>query len=206
MKQYGIDISNHNRDFVLNTNMGKHLLSTADFVWMKATEGRNFVDKTVCEYVNEIAKLDKRVVGFYHYARPDLNKATDEAEHFVETAHSLSKLLPDYCTVLMALDWEGLSLSFSTEWVEEWISAVSKKVDVKPLIYLSESVAQSSEWKGLVSMDVGLWVAKWSDVTPRSGAWPFYAFHQYNSSPIDMDVFNGSSEQLIKYGASAISM
>lgn len=206
MKQYGIDISNHNRDFVLNTNMGKHLLSTADFVWMKATEGRNFVDKTICEYVNEIAKLDKRVVGFYHYARPDLNKATDEAEHFVETVHSLSKLLHDYCAVLMALDWEGLSLSFSPEWAEEWVSIISKKVGVKPLIYLSESVAQSSEWKGLVSMDVGLWVAKWSDVTPRSGAWPFYAFHQYNSSPIDMNIFNGSCEQLIKYGTNAINI
>ena len=206
MKQYGIDISNHNRDFVLNTNMGKHLISTADFVWMKATEGRNFVDKSVCEYVNEIVKLDKRVVGFYHYARPDLNKATDEAEHFVETVCNLSRLLHDNCVILTALDWESLSLSFSPEWAEEWASAVSKKVGIKPLIYLSESVAQSSEWDGIVSMDVGLWVAKWSDVTPRSGAWPFYAFHQYNSSPIDMNVFNGSCEQLIKYGTNAINI
>lgn len=201
---YGIDISNHNREFVLNNNMGKHLFATADFVWLKATEGKSFVDKSVGAYVEKAYLTDKDVVGFYHYARPDLNDYAEEAEHFCKEVRRLSQDL--FSVILLALDWEGLSLSYPTEWALGWLNCVKDKMGIAPLVYLSESVANSSQWNGIVAEDYGLWVAKWSVYKPEPGAWPFYAFHQYASSPIDLDIFNGTVSALKKYGKPAVSL
>lgn len=201
---YGIDISNHNREFVLNNNMGKHLFATADFVWMKATEGKSFVDKSVDVYVEKADLLDKGVVGFYHYARPDLNGYAEEAGHFCKEVKRLCQGL--YSVVLLALDWEGLSLSYSTEWALGWLNCVKDETGIVPLVYVSESVANSSEWDAIVAEDYGLWVAKWSAYKPEPGAWPFYAFHQYTSSPIDLDIFNGTVSALNKYGKPTVSL
>lgn len=201
---YGIDISNHNREFVLNNNMGKHLFATADFVWMKATEGKSFVDKSVDVYVEKADLLDKGVVGFYHYARPDLNNYIEESEHFCKEVKRLCQGL--YSVVLLALDWEGLSLSYSKEWALSWLNCVKDEMGIAPLVYVSESVANSSEWDAIVSEDYGLWVAKWSAYKPEPGAWPFYAFHQYTSSPIDLDIFNGTVSALNKYGKPTVSL
>lgn len=195
---YGIDISNHNREF-LKTNYGKHLFSTADFIFMKATEGKKFTDKSVVDYAKRVMLNGTKIIGFYHYARPDLNEWFPEAHHFCDV---VSRILKDVhnCTVLLALDWEGLSLTYSTKWAFEWLNYVEYVLKVKPLAYMSESVAQSSEWDSIVDNDFGLWVAKWSDAVPDPGRWPFYAIHQYASSPCDLDVFNGTQKQLEAYG------
>lgn len=200
---YGIDISNHNREFVLNSNMGKHLFATADFVWMKATEGKSFVDKSVADYVEKAYLTDKDVIGFYHYARPDLNRYHEEAMHFCAEVNRLAR--ESYSVILLALDWEGLSLSYSTEWALNWLRTVEETTAIKPLVYVSESVANSTEWDAIVDEDYGLWVAKWSAYKPEPGAWPFYAFHQYTSSPIDLDIFNGNVSALKRYGKPAVN-
>lgn len=201
---YGIDISNHNREFVLNNNMGKHLFATADFVWMKATEGKSFVDKSADDYVEKSRLTDKDVIGFYHYARPDLNRYHEEAMHFCAEVKRLAR--ETYSVILLSLDWEGLSLSYSTEWALNWLRTVEETTGIKPLVYVSESVANSTGWDAIVDDDYGLWVAKWSAYKPEPGAWPFYAFHQYASSPIDLDIFNGTASALKKYGKPAVSL
>ena len=201
---YGIDISNHNREFVLNNNMGKHLFATADFVWMKATEGKSFVDKSADDYVEKSRLTDKDVIGFYHYARPDLNRYHEEAMHFCAEVKRLAR--KTHSVILLSLDWEGLSLSYSTEWALNWLRTVEETTGIKPLVYVSESVANSTGWDAIVDDDYGLWVAKWSAYKPEPGAWPFYAFHQYASSPIDLDIFNGTASALKKYGKPAVSL
>ena len=132
---------------------------------------------------------------------PDLNDYAEEAEHFCKEVRRLCQDL--YSVILLALDWEGLSLSYSTEWALNWLKSVEENMCIKPLVYVSESVANSSEWDAIVEEDYGLWVAKWSAYKPEPGAWPFYAFHQYTSSPIDLDIFNGSIDALKMYGQSA---
>lgn len=201
---YGIDISNHNREFVLSNNMGKHLFATADFVWMKATEGKSLVDKSVEDYVKKSRLTDKDVIGFYHYARPDLNTYHEEAMHFCAEVKRLAR--ETHSVILLSLDWEGPSLSYSTEWALNWLRAVEETTGIKPLVYVSESVANSAEWDVIVDDDYGLWVAKWSSNKPEPGAWPFYAFHQYASSPVDLDIFNGTASALKKYGKPAVSL
>lgn len=201
---YGIDISNHNREFVLSNNMGKHLFATADFVWMKATEGKSLVDKSVEDYVKKSRLTDKDVIGFYHYARPDLNTYHEEAMHFCAEVKRLAR--ETHSVILLSLDWEGPSLSYSTEWALNWLRTVEETTGIKPLVYVSESVANSTEWDVIVDDDYGLWVAKWSSNKPEPGAWPFYAFHQYASSPVDLDIFNGTASALKKYGKPAVSL
>lgn len=201
---FGIDISNHNYDAIFKTNYGKHLFSTAHFIWMKATEGKSFVDKSVDAYVEKADLEGKDVVGFYHYARPDLNRYHEEAMHFCVEVKRLAR--ESHSVILLALDWEGLSLSYSTEWALNWLRTVEETTGIKPLVYVSESVANSTEWDAIVDDDYGLWVAKWSAYKPEPGAWPFYAFHQYTSSPIDLDIFNGNVSALKRYGKPAVNM
>ena len=73
----GIDISHHNFNMVNPQD-----LNLLDFVIMKATEGVRFKDNKMPIYAN-ILSLDK-IMGFYHFARPDLgNDPEDEALHFI---------------------------------------------------------------------------------------------------------------------------
>ena len=195
---FGIDISNHNYDTIFKTNYGKHLFSTAHFIWMKATEGKSFVDKSVSQFFEAATFNGTPVIGFYHYARPDLNGWQEEAKHFCNTVKE--QLSSNSTCTLLALDWEGLSLNYSTEWALNWLKYVEAYTGIKPLVYASESVVNSSEWDSIVENDNGLWVAKWSNEKPNPGAWPFYAFHQYTSTPIDLDIFNGTLSSLKRYG------
>ena len=196
---YGIDISNHNNKRIGTQLNAEHLFYTAEFIWMKATEGKDFIDKSVDTY-SEMSRLnDKAVVGYYHYARPDLSEWHEEAKHFVDVVTELVRE-HDISRVLLALDWEGLALSYSAEWALDWLQYVEGCTFIKPLIYMSESVADSSEWEEVVKNGYGLWVASWNLTDkPNTGAWPFYAFHQYSDSPLDLDCFNGAYHQLIKY-------
>ena len=54
-----------------------------DFVIIKATEGRGYVDSS-CDAHYQRAKSQGKLLGVYHFARPDLgNSAQCEADWFV---------------------------------------------------------------------------------------------------------------------------
>ena len=75
-KLYGIDISHHNK-----YNLPK--FSMFDFIIMKATEGISFVDPCLKQYISMLKK--DQLYGFYHYARPERNRAKEEAKNFINT-------------------------------------------------------------------------------------------------------------------------
>ena len=184
----GIDISHHNK---YQFNDGTLKIDEAEFIMMKASEGRTYKDPMFDTYMEYIEKSDKPY-GFYHYARPENNDAITEAKHFCDTIGS------DGVGAMLALDWEGKAITQDLDWALDWLRYVERVYGKKPLFYCSASF--TSKLNNIYKNGNGLWVAHYTkNKKPTVKVYPFYAMWQYTSSPYDKDYFNGTVEQWYKY-------
>ncbi len=176
-----------------------------DFVIAKATEGVGYMDPNYKEYIETSLNSNKKV-GLYHFARPDLgNSAKEEADWFVETVRPYIK------KAILVLDWE--KDTSNTTWAKEFLDEVYAKTEVKPIIYMSASPANSFNWSEVVRGDYGLWIASYGadtgspGVPPQNRYWPFYILWQYTSrgylngynKNLDLDYFYGTRTTWDKY-------
>ena len=197
----GIDISNHQSKIDLK----KVFRNTAtDFVIVKATEGTHFVDK-YCDRFYQVAKEAGKCLGIYHFARPDRNGAVEEAKFFVSNTKNY------FGDAIPILDWETGNVA-NTGWAKEWLDTVYDLTGVRPMIYMSESVANSYNWKSVAGANYGLWVAKYRDFQrdynydmrragskPKVKQWPVYAMWQWTSAG-RLDGYNGDLDCNVFYG------
>lgn len=199
----GIDISHHQRGI---TKFGKDV----DFVIIKATEGVGYVDEQ-CDRLYQQAKKDGKLLGVYHYARPDLNNsAIAEADWFIKNIQGYIK------EAILVLDWEEGYLG-DVAWVKAFLDRVKEKTGVKALLYASRSPINTFDWRPVVAGDYGLWVADYGTNTGEAGRkpvvkwWPFYILWQYTSrghisgyaGNVDMNYFYGDAEVWRKYATSS---
>lgn len=185
----GFDVSHHNGQFAVSK-----YAKGRDFVICKATEGVGFVDKEFDSNI-KLAKMNGLLIGAYHYARPDLN-----ANPEVEAASFVTVVKEHVGNILLALDWEGLSINHKYDgWALNWCEYVYQETGVRPVIYVSESCIPYVNDCG--QNGFGLWVAKWSDkkVNLNGTAWEFMALRQTTNKPIDLDEFYGTETQWKKY-------
>lgn len=196
-RMLGCDVSRNNGANAVLDAIGSH--GDIKFVIAKATEGRTYKDSMFDNNI-KTAMLNNRLVGAYHYARPD-NKNTPEQE----ALNFVNAVRPYIGKIMLALDWEDKSLKCSPSWALEWCKCVERMTGVKPLIYIQESYVQKV---GAVfsGEDYGLWVAKWGDSPRVQPAWKFWALWQYTNSKgvLDLNWFNGTVEQFKKYCESSI--
>lgn len=197
----GIDISHWNEALV--KSKGYRWLCDNDFVIMKATEGVNYVDKYMNEYVNMLYQgKTEPLMGFYHFARPDKGySAIDECEWF------LSKVRQFVGKAIFVIDVEAGALKVNNldKWVDDFCMHFYNQTGVKPLIYCSE--AEAHRFKKAAEHDCGLWVAKWSLNKPSAKKikpFPFYALWQYDvikesGHDLDVDYFIGNADQWRAY-------
>ena len=200
----GIDISNWQRGIDLSK-------VPCDFVIAKATEGIGYVDKSCDGFIQQAKRLGKKL-GFYHFARPR-NDAVREAQYFYNnTKNYFGEAIP-------ILDWEAENKS-DVAWAKRWLDEVYRLSGVKPVIYMSESVANAYNWSSVANADYGLWVAKYRDNNPdynynmaNAGShpnvkwWKFYCMWQWTSSGrlngyggnLDCNVFYGDGTTWDKY-------
>ena len=85
----GIDVSHHNS---YQYKRGAIDFSKHDFIIVKATEGKSYVDPMYETYISDITSLQKPY-GIYHYARPENNSAKDEAKHFCDKYHKVFEVM-----------------------------------------------------------------------------------------------------------------
>lgn len=193
----GLDISHYNKNMKDIRTINKY-----DFIIMKATEGATYRDPALSFYMSI---LDKKVLkGFYHFARPEnRNTAKAEASNFLS---SILKYIDG--RTLIALDVEAGALKFKDldKWVYDFCKHVYDVTGIRPLIYCSE--AECYRFKKAAELGCGLWVAKWSLTKPSKNKikpWKFWAIWQKSDREIvsgvrcDLDLFNGTREQYIKY-------
>ena len=185
----------------------------ADFVIVKATEGIGYVDKSCDGFFQKALSLGKKL-GFYHFARPTANNdPIREADFFYENCKGyFGKAIP-------ILDWEAENKQ-NVAYAKAWLDRVYQRSGVKPVIYMSESVANAYNWSSVANADYGLWVAKYRDNNqdynynmanagsrPKVKWWKFYCMWQWTSTGrlngysgnLDCNVFYGDGTTWDKY-------
>lgn len=205
MSLRGIDISNHQRGLTLKN-------ISCDFVIIKATEGKSYVDPSCDNFFQQGLSLGKKL-GVYHFANNPQNSAEQEANWFINNTRGyIGKAIP-------VLDWESKDTS-NVAWALEWLQRVEQAYGTKPMIYMSESVVNRHNWSSVVAGNYGLWVAKYRDNNPdynydmsNAGSkpsvkyWPFYALWQWTSTGrldgwngnLDLDEFYGDANSWDAY-------
>lgn len=168
----GVDLSHHQSNF--------NAFNNVDFAIIKATEGVGYVDNA-CDTLYQRCKAAGKLLGVYHYARPDLgNSAVAEADWFVKNIQGYLR------EAILVLDWEEGNLG-NVAWAKAWLDRVKEKTGIKPLIYMSNYPANAYNWSSVVEGDYGLWVANYGANTGAEGNkpsvkwWPFYFIWQYTS-------------------------
>lgn len=205
MALYGVDISKWQ-----SVGTGDQ---AQDFVICKATEGVGYVDST-CDRHYQRAKSQGKLLGVYHFARPDLNKGADgarrEAEFFVNNCKGYIG------QAILVLDWEQPGTTWQTDWAKAWLDHVYALTGVRPLIYMSASVVSANNWSA-ISNTYGLWIAGYpskynvknppvpasSNMPYKIGTWRFWAIWQYSSSAgtLDRNIANMPRESWSKYAS-----
>lgn len=150
---YGMDISNYQSK--IDLTKGNY-----DFCIIKATEGIGFTDGSFEKFAVQLTEMNK-LIGCYHYARPDLHRniATMEAEAnwFIKRVDNM-KLLGK---AILVLDWEKEPMD-REELVSAWCDKVERETGIVPFIYGSRS--KINQWKNAgweILNTHPLWIASW---------------------------------------------
>jgi len=203
----GIDISRWQGVIDWNT-----VKSQVDFAIIKASGGDDglYPDGQFVRNRDEARRLNIPR-GYYHFAG-GVYSPEQEAQHFANVVGGLQK------GELVVLDWETAHNN-PVYWCNRFLKKAEALFGVKPLIYLSGSVARGLNWQPVVDGNYGLWIAQWgnNDTIPDGnldpGKWPFWALWQYSSTGsingiagrVDLDQFNGDVDTFYKYGAGSTS-
>lgn len=198
----GVDLSHWQSTF--------NNFNDVDFAFIKATEGVGYVDPA-CDTLYQRAKNSGKLLGVYHYARPDLgNSAISEADWFIDNIKGYLN------ESILALDWEEGYLG-NVEWAKAFLDRVKERTGIKGLIYMSASPMREYDWSSVSNADYGLWVANYgkNNGQPQENVfnnyplkyWSFYALWQYTSKgrvngyngDVDMNYFSGDAEAWRKY-------
>lgn len=170
-------------------------IAATDGVIIKATEGRSYTNPKMAECV-QLATANGKMMGFYHYARPETNKAPlPEVLHFIEAVYPYIGKCP------MFLDWEGNALRAGQDqkWARQFLDIFYQITGVKMCIYVQES-AVSRVGQYVADGDYGLWVAKYSKTQPKYSPWKCKLLWQYTSTPYDMSKMYGDENTWNAYG------
>lgn len=185
MTLHGIDVSHWNSGLTI-----AH--TDAQFMICKATDGGSYVDPTCNSFVSQ-AKNAHIPWGTYHFYQ---GSPQTEADHYVK---SISNYVGKG---LMVLDFE--THTSDVKGAKAWLDRVHQVTGIRPLIYMSQSVANGHNWSS-VAPDYGLWVARYNDEIGPTGAWKNVAMWQYTDRHhtagmyVDGDRFYGNTDTWTAY-------
>ncbi|KAN0092645.1 glycoside hydrolase family 25 protein [Tylopilus felleus] len=205
----GIDVSSYQP----NINWGDVVTNGIQFVYIKATEGTSYISPTFnSQYTG--ATNAHLIRGAYHFAHPGSGSGADQANFFLKHGGGWSG---DGITLPGAIDLEsnpngascyGLSAADMVAWIEDFSNTYHAATSRYPVFYTSRSWWNSCTGSnGSFGNNNPLWVADWaSQIGPLPAGWSITSFWQYANSagknPGDADIWNGSYENLQKYGFS----
>jgi len=179
----------------------------AQYVIVKVTEGNGFLDPKLGRNQSEARRVGL-LIGYYHFARPDLgNSPESEAQFFIDKVGKLKE------GEFLALDYECPNQAQAhVDWCRKWLDYVYNKTSVKPFIYLNQSQVQKFDWQSVVDGSYALWIAAYT-YDPRNnnfvtGKFKSAAMQQWTNNQqvpgipvkVDGDVFFGDIPTLKKYG------
>jgi GH25 family lysozyme M1 (1,4-beta-N-acetylmuramidase) len=230
-RAYGIDV--YGNSGLINWTTVKN--NDISFAWTKATEGTYYKDTNFAnnEVTGKAAGV---YIGAYDFCRPDENSPSTEANYFWNFAKNYIKndgktLMP----MLDFETFNGyVGATSYADWCNQWCydvqtNALAAGVIVVPVIYCSACSGACD----LSSLDAvwGAWIADYNGKSPQTGTpwtvcttceawgtnvWNFWQFTSttnvpgvpgsFTSGDCDVDVFNGTTNQLSAYLAGSITL
>ncbi|MEU7184046.1 GH25 family lysozyme [Streptomyces celluloflavus] len=176
---HGVDVSSYNTSYSAEG---------LDFVFIKATEGRSYVNP------NQSAQAAKArsagcVVGFYHFLWP--GNIAAQAAYFVEKCASVQG-------DLLAADWEttGSGTAASNAEKDQFLKEVKRlRPTHRALLYCNRDFWLNRDSTSYAAD--GLWIADYVTAgQPRIKA--NWRIHQYTDEPLDKDVADFTSKAALK--------
>ena len=158
----GIDIAGHQKGIDLDT-------VPCDFVIVKATQGKSFINPEFTKQITQAMQLNK-LVGLYHYANG--SGVEVEANHFVDVVR------PYIGKAILAIDWENNKdpktgkndnpkfVAGDYKYCEQLLEAVKEKSGITPFLYMSKSVARQFKWE--VGRNFPFWCAQYKKTPPKT--------------------------------------
>lgn len=191
---YGIDVSRYqSRINWSEVDRMKVQNISIQFVFIKATEGKNMKDKRFKENWKE-AKENNIVCGAYHYYIPD-GKPEQQAKNFLETV----KFEPGDLPPVIDIEARGMGIhkSFIAN-IQVFLNKVEEKCKCKPIVYSYDSFYNdylSGQFEGYP-----LWLARYGAEKPVESNFDFWQFTDRAQvdgigEKVDMNVFAGDSTQ-----------
>lgn len=188
----GGDFSHHNTE--IPEGLG--------FIWLKATEGKTYVDPKLVYHITTIAERGHYatlpIMGFYHFARPDNNGPEEEANHY------LNVIEPHVGKCLMALDWEvsevvnNWTTGRQVHWCRKFKEYVYKESGVVPLFYTSRFAANKIIEYFPNFLYGNLWLADYNGKKISNLQGCPVIMQQVTDKIFDLDIYWGSREELVK--------
>lgn len=202
----GNDISTHQG--IINYDTFTH---NSNFVIIKATEGNGYTDSAFLLNQKEARRVGM-CIGYYHFARPDLNNAADvEADWFLKVCGDLK--VGEFLCLDYEANWNGNVVG----WCNAFLAEVFKKTGIKPLIYLNQALAKGYDWSSVVNQGYALWIAAYTGSPDKNsfstGNWSNAVMQQWTSTQqvpgvpanVDGNVFFGTTDQLKKFGVAPVT-
>lgn len=207
----GVDVSHHNG----TVDWGKVAADGISFVFLKASEGKTFVDKTFLNNA-KAARAVGLLVGAYHFLNATSTGVAEvEARHFANTIKGVPLDLPP------VLDYETnpgkLGKSQISEVARVFLRELERLTGRKPIIYTGNSFAGNFD-SSLAAYP--LWIARYNTQSPSDvSGWKRWEFWQYSgdglggvradgtrkvngiNGHVDLNEFDGTEAELRnKYG------
>ena len=191
----GIDVSKHTGkvDF---QKIKEQFQDTLDFVYIKATEGTDLVDKNLdVNFVN--ARQSSIPVGVYHFFKFNVGGLL-QAQNFLQAIHDKSLDLP---LVLDVEEWRNAYTSQPNIVISEirlFIEEVEKRKKNRVMIYTNESSYQRYI-KGNFDLNK-IWICSFNEPPKIESKWTLWQ-HSHKGRLkgaegwIDINTFNGSREE-----------
>lgn len=180
--------------------------NNSNFVITKASEGNGYTDPKFFRNQSEARRVGIPL-GYYHFARPDLNNSPDvEAEWFLKVCGQLQD------GEFLCLDYEATWTGNVVDWCLSFLNHVKEKTSLKCFIYLNQALLKKYDWKSVVDGGYALWVAAYTYDPNKNdfvtGAWTSAAMQQWTNKQVvpgisggcDGDCFFGTVKALAKYG------
>lgn len=196
---HGIDISHHQGEIDWpRLSLATYRERPINFVFMKATEGGDFVDKNF-QYNFSSARECGLVRGAYHFFLPDVS-ADLQARNFI----SQVKLVPGDLPPVLDVEVMGKGgVEQLQQGVAKWLSVVERHYGVAPIIYSSYKF--KTKYLDVPPFtNYPYWIAHYYvDDLEYKGAWKFWQHTDRGrldgiDTRVDLNIFNGNLEELMQ--------
>lgn len=185
----GIDVSEY-QGYI---NYSRVREAGVDVVYIRSSEGTNFVDPYFRTNYNN-AKASGLKVGFYHYVTArSVSEAINEADFFVSVIEGTS---PD-CRLAMDFEYFGGLSNYEVNQISHAFLNRVKEASGKDVVIYSDAYNASAVFDESLAI-YPIWVADYFVDEPASnGKWNFWAGFQYSdigridgiNSNVDLDYF-----------------